>query len=234
MARKNPVEHLYRHQTPPPALIGEVRALGASVLPTLQTIASTADAEGTRGWTGAMAAVSVLDGWALPGVVPALVAIFLAVPGEGALTRRVVRALTPHAAEVAEGLLDELEGERRVPMLALAACARLRHPGVTEGLLETLEAHGALGVSLAFLAGDPGLRSALEARFDARLGAAQPSDAKELSELVEAINACGAVDKVRGDRLIRWLQWRVGFLQAEVRAAEEEVAALKSVRDEPL
>ena len=39
MARKNPVEHLYRHQTPTPALVGEVRALGAAVLPTLQAMA---------------------------------------------------------------------------------------------------------------------------------------------------------------------------------------------------
>lgn len=227
MARKNPVEHLYRHQAPTSALIGEVRALGASILPTLQAMACTADAENSRAWTGAMAAVAVLDGWSLPGVVPALVAIFRVVPGEGALIRRVIRALKPHAAEVAEGLLDELDGERRLPMLTLAACGRLRDPRVTEALLATLEKHAPLGVSLASLAGDPGLRSALEARFDARLGTAGPSDAKELSDLIEAINRCGELDKARADRLIHWLRWRVGILQAEVRAAEEEAALLK-------
>ena len=56
MARKNPVEHLYRHQTPTPALVGEVRALGAAVLPTLQAMACTTDAENSRAWTGADAA----------------------------------------------------------------------------------------------------------------------------------------------------------------------------------
>jgi hypothetical protein len=227
MARKNPVEHLYRHQTPTPALIGEVRALGASVLPTLQAMASTSDAENSRAWTGAMAAVAVLDRWTVPGVVPALVAIFKGVPGEGALIRRVVRALSPHAAEVAEGLLDELEGERRLPMLTLAATARLRHPSVTSALLATLEERETLGVTLAYLAGDPGLRSALEARFDARLATAGSPDAKDLDALVTAIHACGTPDLARADRLIHWLRWRVGFLQAEVRAAEEEVAALK-------